>query len=149
MWRPAGGVSRLTWRRLRVLVDGLPPESLTKTAIRDGMSLQEWASRPDGPQAWGPWSHEAHLLAGIRDGIASLTWVTQAQWAKQPGPRPELTPRPGVGEGPLAAVAAVRKTGKARAEAALIARVRLHGAAPTQEQIQAVLDEMNGGDGDD
>jgi hypothetical protein len=140
----------LTWRRLRVLLDGLPPESATKTAIRDGMSLEQWESLPTS-QAWGAWSHTDHLMATVADRLAWVQWTLVAlksEKGKAPKP-PEPLPRPGVGGGPMAALAAKERTEHIRAIALLKARERAHGAAPTDEQVQAVLDEMTGGVGDE
>lgn len=41
------------------------------------------------------WSAEAHLLAGLIDHVAQLTWVTAAVNSKRPPPRPRAVPRPG------------------------------------------------------
>jgi hypothetical protein len=55
-------------------------------------------------------------------------------------------PRPGVGGGPLAAVAEQERRDSLRQIASLKARQQGMGAMPSEEQIQAVLDEMMGGD---
>jgi hypothetical protein len=131
-----------------VLLEGLPPESLTKTAIRDGMSLEEWRALPQAT-AWGPWSHTDHLLALNADRQALVQWTLVAvnsEKGKAPKP-PEPLPRPGIGAGPLAAAAAVERRQVIRSLAVLKARERLMGARPTEEQIQTVLDELMGGDG--
>lgn len=86
----------MTWRRLKVLVDGLPGESLTKTAVRDALDddeLLDMAKEP--PRGHGPWSNTDLLLASAID---HLKWVIFAVYAAQGGKpkRPEPTPRPGV-----------------------------------------------------
>ena len=40
-YRPGGGESKLTIRRLLVLVDGLPPESLFRSAVEDRLPVSE------------------------------------------------------------------------------------------------------------
>jgi hypothetical protein len=129
-----------------VLLDGLPPESLTKTAIRDSMTLEQWESLPQS-SAWGQWSHAEHLLAANGDRLARIEWTLvalQSEKGKAPKP-PEPIPRPGVGGGPLAAVARKERQAALRNVALLKAREAAHGAQPTDEQVQAVLDEMTGG----
>lgn len=133
-----------------MLLDGLPQESLTKTAIRDGMTLEQWQAMP-ASQAWGPWSHTDHLLARNADLMALVQWTLvalKAEKGKAPKP-PEPMPRPGVGGGPLAAVAQVERQETLRSIAVLKARERAHGAAPDEAQIQAVMDELMGGGGDE
>lgn len=86
----------MTWRRLGVLVEALPGESATKTAIRDGLGDEE-LSKAAGqePDGHGPWSRTDLQLAAIGD---LLKWVIYATYAAQGGkPRqPEPTPRPGI-----------------------------------------------------
>lgn len=96
MWRPDGGASRLTWRRLKVLIEGLPGESLTKTAIRDAMSEDEFDQVLRNPPAgYGPWSHEALRLANIEDLLKWLIFAVYAAQGAKPK-KPDPTPRPGV-----------------------------------------------------
>ncbi len=97
MWRPGGGASRLTYRRLQVLIDGLPPESLSKTAARDGLPEHELARLAKMPRrGHGPWSHTDLLLGAIYD---QLSWVIYAIPASQGGKPKKPVPleRPGVG----------------------------------------------------
>lgn len=98
LWRPGGGVSRLTWRRLKVLIDRLPPESATKTAARDALTpaeLDQLAKKtPDGD---GAWSHLELLTAALVDAVHRLIHVTVvANGGKAQPPQP--LPRPGVGK---------------------------------------------------
>lgn len=89
----------MTWRRCQVLIDGLPGESLTKTAMRDALSedeLAELAARD--PLGYGPWSREALRLAAIEDGINRLTAITMwlATDRKRKLELPEPVRRPGI-----------------------------------------------------
>lgn len=99
LWRPRGGTSRLTWRRLAALVDWLPGESATKTAIRDALSderLAELAAQPR--QGHGYWSHGDLRLAAIEDGLNRLVAITLwlAGDRKKALVLPEPVRRPGV-----------------------------------------------------
>jgi hypothetical protein len=95
LWRPGGGESKLTWRRLRVLIDALPGESATKTATRDELSDAELVELSKQVKAHGAWSHSEYLLAQIAD---LLSWVIFAEYHSQGGkPKPpEPLSRPGV-----------------------------------------------------
>lgn len=81
----------LTWRRLAVLVAALPPESATKTAIRDSMTPEQLASLPTS-SGHGPWSNSELLLAAVVDRLSLLLWQNSRSKSKQPPP----IPRPGV-----------------------------------------------------
>jgi hypothetical protein len=95
LWRPGGGASKLTYRLIRVLIDGLPPESLTKTAIRDTLTSEDFEDAPE-PDGWGAWSKTDELLAVLVDQVG---WLTYSTYAAQGGKPHEPTPirRPGVG----------------------------------------------------
>lgn len=98
LWRPNGGASRLTYRRLLALIDhALPGESATKTAIRDAIpdeDLAEMAKRDrDGH---GPWSQEALLLAAVYDVLRTFMWLYGAAKGGKSSQPPDPYPRPGV-----------------------------------------------------
>lgn len=86
----------LSLRRLRVLITHLPPESATKTALRnaipeDDLKAASGEARPD----LAPWSGVEVLLAGIKDEITRGRHVAIAA----AGGKPEdfvPTPRPGI-----------------------------------------------------
>jgi len=89
----------MSWRRLRVLIQHLPPESATWTALRNALSdeaLAEQAEKAEPEK--GRWSQTEQLLATIADRIALLqhTYVSAhiESKAKLP-PRPEPVRRPG------------------------------------------------------
>lgn len=99
LWRPRGGASGLTWRKLATLFDWLPGESATKTAIRDAIdddTLAELSRRE--PVGYGTWSHDTLRLAALEDAINRLTAVTVwlAGDRKQPPKLPDPVRRPGV-----------------------------------------------------
>jgi hypothetical protein len=96
VFRPGGGASRLTWRRLGVLIRRLPPESATMTALRVAHpdSVTE-----DGPDpAEGQWSQTEMLLAALVDSVRILQWTyVSAHVDKGQRPeRPQPIPRPGI-----------------------------------------------------
>lgn len=76
LFRPEGGKSRMTWRWLATFIDGLPPESRTKTAIRDDLDPFELAAMSNAPRkGWGPHSRadEIAMQTGER-----LDWILYA-----------------------------------------------------------------------
>lgn len=82
------GTPRLTWRRLGVLIDRLPPESAVyRTVAGDEASM---------------WTPDRHLLAGVIDrlGVVSYllggTLVSMGAVKENPIPAPEPLERPGV-----------------------------------------------------
>jgi hypothetical protein len=89
----------LTWRRLGNLIDWLPTDSATKTAIRDGLTEDEIADLADrDPVGYGRWSHEALRIAAVEDAVERQTALTA--WLagdRESKPRmPEPVRRPGV-----------------------------------------------------
>lgn len=88
----------MTARRLRVLIQRLPPESATMTAIRNALSPEELAEQADkGEPEKAPWSQVEQLLAVIADRVAGLTYAYTAantQKGKKPSV-PEPIRRPG------------------------------------------------------
>ncbi len=131
LWQPCHGPSRLTWRRLGVLYDGLPGQSLTKTAQANALGdakLAELAKKArDGH---GPWSHTDMLLADLIDAVNANTYILRlanTPKERQKSVKPaEPIHRPGL----------VRKRGRGRTTLAPEARELLaymaanHGALP-------------------
>lgn len=83
-------------RRLRVLIDHLPPESATKTALRNEITPEQLEAasanyQPDKAQ----WSMVEILLAGIKDEITLARNVSIAAAGGKP-PDFNPTPRPGI-----------------------------------------------------
>lgn len=86
----------MSLRRLRVLIEHLPPESATKTAVRNSITPEQMAEatgdyRPD--QA--PWSGVEMLLASVLDAIRHNTATALAVAGGTPTEL-EPTPRPGI-----------------------------------------------------
>jgi murein L,D-transpeptidase YcbB/YkuD len=88
----------MTWRRLRVLIQHLPSESSTWTALRNAMSEEELAEQADkGEPEKARWSQLEQLVAASLDATRRVEWAVLAvntEKAKRPKP-PEPTPRPG------------------------------------------------------
>lgn len=88
----------MTWRRLRVLIEHLPAESHTMTALRNELSDDELAEQADkGEPEKGRWSQLEQLTASLLDAVRRLEYVTicaNTEKGKQPQP-PDPTPRPG------------------------------------------------------
>jgi hypothetical protein len=89
----------MTARRLRVLIQNLPPESATWTALRNAMSDEELAEQADkGEPERSRWSQLEQLLAANLDATRRVEWVLLCSniepKAKRPK-APEPTPRPG------------------------------------------------------
>lgn len=79
---------RMTWRRLWVLVKGLPPEAITTQELD-----QAGVTR---------WDQKAELLAGVIDELKTWRWEyamsntpkgSSKPQRPEPFPRPEVTPR--------------------------------------------------------
>ncbi|MFF6847159.1 MULTISPECIES: hypothetical protein [Streptomyces] len=89
----------MTWRRLRVIIQGLPPESRTMTALRNAMSDEELAEQAEsGEPEEGRWSQTEQLLALVADRLARVEYVlicaNTDSTSKRPQP-PEPIARPG------------------------------------------------------
>jgi hypothetical protein len=97
LWRPG---RRLTWRRLGVMVRHLPPESATKTALRNGMTEAEYRQASQGGDpSQGQWSHTDMLLASLIDAVRRTEYVMiRVNGGK--GKPPEPFPRPGASSRP-------------------------------------------------
>ncbi|MGW5197371.1 hypothetical protein [Streptomyces spiralis] len=90
---------RMSWRRLRVLIQHLPPESATWTAIRNAMSDEDLAKQSEAaaPER-DRWSKLEHLMAAVADRVARVEYVLVCantdKKSKRPDP-PEPIRRPG------------------------------------------------------
>jgi hypothetical protein len=88
----------MSWRRLRVLIQHLPPESHTMTGLRNAMSDEELAEQADkGEPEKGRWSQAEQLLAVVADRLARVEYVlicANIEKKDQPDP-PEPMRRPG------------------------------------------------------
>lgn len=85
----------LTFRKVGVLINGLPSDSLTMSALAPTLAnLPE----PDGPPR--QWSTEAHLLASVVDAVTQLTTAyvgahskSTPKWEPFPRPTPKRQPQ--------------------------------------------------------
>lgn len=90
----------MTHRLLLMFVDGLPPESLTRTAQRNEYSDEQLAQLAKQQTGHGPWSHHDNLLVDLIDELRWNTYATSAAAGGKPE-QPKPYPRPGVlGSGP-------------------------------------------------
>lgn len=90
----------MTWRQLRVLIQHLPPESATMTALRNGLTDEELDQQArDGKPEEGAWSMTDQLLAGAIDALREIQYTLVLanldKKARKPR-RPEPIRRPGV-----------------------------------------------------
>lgn len=89
----------MSWRRLRVLIQHLPPESATWTALRNAAPEEVLAEQANnGDPEKDRWSKAEHLLAAAVDRIARVEYVlicaNTDKKARRPDP-PEPICRPG------------------------------------------------------
>lgn len=98
----------MTTRRLRVLIQGLPSESLTMTAMRNAMTPEDFERQAEkGEPEKARWSQAELLLAGITDALRELQYITVMANSDGKGrkpKRPEPIPRPGVAPAKRAAM---------------------------------------------
>ncbi|MFJ4637618.1 hypothetical protein ACIP69_18590 [Streptomyces hygroscopicus] len=90
---------KLSWRRLRVLIQHLPPESATMTALRNALSDEELAEQAEqGEPERARWSQAEQLLAMLIDVSRSQLYAFQkanSTKGARLGPPPEPIRRPG------------------------------------------------------
>ena len=89
----------MTWRQLRVLIQHLPPESATMTALRNSLSAEEMDEQAEGGRPEdGRWSQLEQLVAVVADRIARVEYVLRCVNTEKkkdfPSP-PEPIRRPG------------------------------------------------------
>ena len=85
----------LSWRRLLVLVEHLPPEGALNTAIRNATPEAELAkANGDGTRA--PWSTLETLVAALIDELRQFAWMYSTVHSKQAPKKPDPIRRPGV-----------------------------------------------------
>ncbi|WP_405559077.1 hypothetical protein OHV08_34275 [Streptomyces canus] len=88
----------MSWRRLRVLIQHLPPESATWTALRNGLTPMELAEQAEkGEPEKGRWSQQEQLLALVADRLARVEWVlwcvnTESKSKRPDAPEPMRRP---------------------------------------------------------
>ncbi len=80
----------MSWRRLRVLIQHLPPESATLTAMRNAMPPEEIAAQAEtGEPEKARWSQQEQLLAAAVDAVRRLEWVLICVNTEKKSDRPE------------------------------------------------------------
>lgn len=80
----------MTPRRLGVLLQHLPPESHTMTALRNAMTDEEIAAQAEsGEPEKGRWSQSEQLMALVADRIAQLVYVTVCANVDKKSDRPD------------------------------------------------------------
>jgi hypothetical protein len=91
----------MSWRRLRVLIQQLPPESATWTALRNEMPAAELAEQAEkGEPEKGRWSQLEQLIAANVDATRRVEWVLLCSNIEQKSKRPDAPEpmrRPGAG----------------------------------------------------
>ncbi|MWA08729.1 hypothetical protein [Streptomyces sp. BA2] len=89
----------MTWRQLRVLIQHLPPESSTMTALRNLLTDEELAEQAEkGEPEKGRWSQLEQLTASVLDAIRRLEHVyicSHVEKKRDQPAAPEPTRRPG------------------------------------------------------
>lgn len=90
---------RMSWRRLRVLIQHLPPESATWTALRNSFSEDELAEQAErGEPEKAAWSQMEQLTAALVDAVRRVEYVlvlaNSDSKSRKPDP-PEPIRRPG------------------------------------------------------
>jgi hypothetical protein len=90
---------RRSWSWLRVLIQHLPPESHTMTALRNKLSDEELAEQAEGGEPEkGRWSQVEQLLAVVADRVARVEYVlicANTEKKRDRPPAPEPLRRPG------------------------------------------------------
>lgn len=86
----------LTYRRAAVLIAHLPPQSATKTIVRDSLTDAEQAALSGDGEGHGAWSHSDLLLATIADAVHVLVWQQSQIHGKKRARAPKPIPRPGI-----------------------------------------------------
>lgn len=91
----------MTARRLRVLIQRLPPESATWTALRNELTPQQLAEQAEkGEPEKGRWSQLEQLIAANVDATRRVEWVLLCSNIEQKSKRPDAPEpmrRPGAG----------------------------------------------------
>jgi hypothetical protein len=122
----------LSWRRLGVLIKHLPPESATKTSIRNATPVEQLQAVVDDSETkYGAWSQTDMLLAQLIDLVTWLQWAKTKAADTRPNEPPKPYPRPGVQR---AAAPVVRPDAHV---IDLLEYVRTHGGAPPEGYITA------------
>lgn len=121
----------LSYRRLWVLLDHLPMDSWTQTALRDA-AIEGMPAREQDPDKFGPWALLNYQVARLTDAVARVEYVTAAgKFDKVKLPEP--TPRPGVKRQPVAQV----DPKATEARVLYLNKIRARGVSPWQSASEA------------
>lgn len=86
----------LSLRTLRIWIENLPPESATKTAMRNSIPAEVAERAADeGRPDLAPWSGTETLLAQVKDELRLVRYTLLAVNGNK-APEFEPTPRPGI-----------------------------------------------------
>lgn len=103
---------RMTWRKVRVYIERLPPQSATMTAIRRDSPPSSAEREQRDPDA-GRWSQLEMLVAALIDEVRRSNFYLLRINGSKTVKAPQPVPRPGVKpEGPRRAV--INSKGAAR-----------------------------------
>lgn len=85
----------MTWRQLDVILDGLPGDSLYKTALMNSFGDEKLAEMAgESPSGHGRWSHTDLLLAHLIDLVGVFAYGKGVfEKAPEPYRRPGILPR--------------------------------------------------------
>lgn len=97
----------LSYRRLWVLLNDLPQESLTQTALRDDPNRENLPTSEADEERFGPWRLDNYQLSLLIDEVSQLRYAVGVAYRLDPNPVPEPTPRPGRAKRPNGASAEV------------------------------------------
>jgi hypothetical protein len=86
----------MSYRELWALVEGLPQESWTQTALRDDPNRAELPAQAESEQHFGPWALVNFQLAVLTDAVRQLEFVLARVNGNKDYPKPDPTPRPGM-----------------------------------------------------
>ena len=84
----------LSWRRLLVLIEHLPPEGALNTAIRNA-TPEEQLAMAAGDSTRAPWSTLEILIASLIDEVRNLSWMYASAHSKSTVQKPDPIRRPG------------------------------------------------------
>lgn len=126
--------TKLTWRKLLVLLRHLPPEGALNTAMRNEMTEREIEGSSIDPTK-GRWSAVEMMLATLIDEVRMGTWALIQINSEKRVPRPEPIQRPGMSR-------ISRSAKRMSLEDAQRLDPRLRGMSA--EEAQATLDRIRG-----
>lgn len=116
-----------------MLIEQLPPESATMTAMRNSVPEDELRAREPHPE-YAAWSNLETLIALLIDEVRNFSWSFIQSRTESKVPRPSPVRRPGIGSDRKARIISIDTAKKLDP--------RLRGIP--DEEVQAKLDEITG-----